>query len=143
VTRAQHLFLIGTEITLDTGGIIISSTSGFPRVDFNSDGTISYTSNGIAGFYFQPGWYGAAEPSPGQSFPGAGSLYEIRLTPSVGSFATSAVNTWLALTSGVSWSRTAGDGVSTGTIEVRRASTQQLLGNGLLILADNAVGGGA
>lgn len=125
-----------TECPITIGGTItINSTTGFPRIDFNSDGTITYTSNGISGFYHSRGWYAAQNFGGGVT--GIGARYEIRLTPSVGSFGLELVNTWVALTSGTSWNRISGNGTSTGLIEIRDATTDVVLGSCTITLNDN------
>lgn len=133
--KNSALLMGGSEITIG-GTITINSTTNFPQIDFNSDGTVTYKSNGISGIYYTRGWYQAA--NFGHAISGAGSGYEIRLTPTVGGFALELVNTWVTLSSGTSWSRTAGNGTSTGTIEIRRASTGVVVGSCTLTLNDNA-----
>lgn len=116
-----------------SGTITINSTTSFPRIDFNTDGTITYRSNGISGLYYTRGWYQAA--NFGSEIPDIGAKYEIRLTPISGSFALELTDTWVAL--GTSWSRTAGNGSSTGTIEIRDKTTQVVVASCTIVLNDN------
>lgn len=134
MTRSLQLLMPGNPITL-RGTITVSSTSsGWPRVDFNSDGTITYRSNGVSGLYYPQGWYQAVnDSSPGPGVAGIGSQYEIRLTPITGAFGLELENTWVSLSAGTSWDSV---GSSTGTIEIRNAATDVVLGSCALSLVD-------
>lgn len=114
------------------GVITITSQTNFPQIDFNTDGTITYKSNGIAGLYYARGWYQAA--NFGAAITGIGSRFEIRLHPTSGTFALELTDTWVAL--GTSWSRTSGNGTSTGLIEIRDKVTQVVVASCTLNLTD-------
>jgi hypothetical protein len=128
------LLLVANPISI-AGTITINSSTGFPQIDFNEDGTITYTSNGVAGLYYTRGWYQAA--NFGREYADIGLQYEIRLTADPGTFSLELLNTWVDLDTGTSWSRTSGNGSSTGLIEIRDATTQVVLGSCNLALNDN------
>lgn len=134
MTRAISMLHDKTLITFPGDITIISSNPGFPRINFNSDGSITYTSNGIAGLYYAYGWYRTA--TFGNLHTGVGAAYEIKLTPTSGSFGLELTSTWVPLTSGTSWDRSSGNGTSTGTIEIREASTDLVKGRCTISLMD-------
>lgn len=132
---AAVLMAGGGAITLGFAGTIqVSSTTGNPQVDFNADGTITYTSNGVAGLFYERGWYQSA--NFGTEVDGIGERYEIRLTADPGDFALELLNTWVDLDTGTSWQRNSGLGTSEGFIEIRDANTQVVLALCLLRLVD-------
>jgi hypothetical protein len=132
VVSSASLLFISSPITIG-GTITINSSSGFPQIDFNSDGTITYSSNGISGLYHTRGWYQAA--NFGHEVASIGSLYQIKLTPTSESFDTSSTGVFLGMGGGVTWRRSAGSGSSTGIIEIRDAASV-VVGTCNLVLND-------
>jgi hypothetical protein len=134
VSRALQLMLPGGPISISET-LVVNSTTNFPQINFNSDGTTTYKSNGIDGFFFPRGWYRAA----GFNTPvtGIGAAYEIRLTPTAGAFGLELENTWVTLATGTSWNRISGNGTSSGLIEIRDATTDVVLGSCTITLNDN------
>jgi hypothetical protein len=125
------LLFCASPITV-AGTISIVASTGAPQIDINDDGTITYTSNGVAGIYYSRGWYQAA--SEANPVAGAGSRFEARLTADPGTFTLELLNTWVDLDTGTSWSRSSLDGTSTGLLEFRDAVTGAVVGSCTLTL---------
>lgn len=79
----------------------------------NTDGTLTVTGNGSGTISSNPGYY---SPTTGA----IGSNYQIRITPTSGSFSTGTVNTWLTVSSTRTWTvSTTSSKIVSFTIEIR------------------------
>jgi hypothetical protein len=85
---------------------------------FNSNGTVTTDGNGAS---HPPRWLNGSSD---------GSGYEIRVTPTSGTFSSGTVNTWLSLASNRNWSvvrTTFGTKSCTATVEIRNAGSLEVL----------------
>lgn len=109
---------------LSTNSAIGTGGSSTVTVTANTNGTLTVVGNGsiIDGDITpDPGWY---TPTTG----GIGSSYQIRITPTAGSFTTGTVNTWLTISTSRVWtvSTTGVQGVDF-TVEIRDTSAGTVL----------------
>lgn len=95
----------------------------------NTDGTLVVTGNGNV-----PTAEGNVTPDPGYYSPttaAIGNNYQIRITPTAGSFSTGTVNSWLALSSTRTWTVSANNALpakqTTFTVEVRDTTAGTVL----------------
>lgn len=109
---------------LSTNSAIGTGGSSTVTITANTNGTMTVVGNGsiIDGDITpDPGWYSPTTAS-------IGSSYQIRITPTAGSFTTGTVNTWLTISSARIWtvSTTGVQGVDF-TIEIRDTSAGTVL----------------
>jgi len=90
----------------------------------NTNGTLTVSGNGNivdGGITPDPGWYSPTTTA-------IGSSYQIRITPTAGSFTTGTVNTWLTISSTRTWTvSTTSDASVNFTIELRTTTSTTVL----------------
>ena len=109
---------------LSTNSAIGTGGSSTVTITANTNGTLTVVGNGsiIDGSVTpNPGWYSPTTAA-------IGSSYQIRITPTAGSFTSGTVNTWLTMSSARVWtvSTTGAQGVDF-TIEIRDTSAGTVL----------------
>jgi len=109
---------------LSTNSAIGTGGSSTVTITANTNGTLTVVGNGsiIDGSVTpNPGWYSPTTTA-------IGSSYQIRITPTAGSFTSGTVNTWLTISSARIWtvSTTGVQGVDF-TIEIRDTSAGTVL----------------
>lgn len=109
---------------LSTNSAIGTGGSSTVTVTANTNGTLTVVGNGsiVDGSVTpNPGWYSPTTTA-------IGSSYQIRITPTAGSFTSGTVNTWLTISSARIWtvSTTGVQGVDF-TIEIRDTSAGTVL----------------
>lgn len=121
MTYSRPVFLAPTILSLSIDYFIPAVTT----FNIKSDGTYESLGNSISA-------------SGNWLLSGAASSYEVRFTPTSGavSFGSAATATWLTLSSDRSWNKQSGGGFEEviGVLEIRNASTQQLLVTSTLTL---------
>jgi hypothetical protein len=109
---------------LSTNSAIGTGGSSTVTVTANTNGTLTVVGNGsiIDGDITpDPGWYSPTTAS-------IGSSYQIRITPTAGSFTSGTVNAWLTISSARVWTvSTTGVQVVDFTIEIRDTSAGTVL----------------
>jgi len=114
----------------ESGVFLTRFTAQDAAVGYTSDVTITANTNGTLTVVGNGNIYiGTITPNPGYYSPttaAIGSNYQIRITPTAGSFSTGTVNTWLTLSSARVWS-VSGTRSTTFTIEVRNTSSATVL----------------
>ena len=106
-----------------TNGLVSTSGASDVTMTANTNGTLTVTGNGNIVL-------GTITPNPGYYSPTTtlvGNDYQIRVTPTSGSFSTGTVNSWLALSSARTWTVSTSFTKSvTFTIEIRNLSAVTL-----------------
>lgn len=109
---------------LSTNSAIGTGGSSTVTVTANTNGTLTVVGNGSivdGDITPDPGWYSPTTTA-------IGSSYQIRITPTSGSFTTGTVNTWLTMSSARVWTvSTSGAQTVVFTIEIRDTSAGTVL----------------
>lgn len=104
--------------------LIAASSSSDVTLTANTDGTLTVLGNGNAtdgDITPDPGWYSPTTTA-------IGSSYQIRITPTSGSFSTGTVNTWLTISSARTWTvSTTSIKAVVFTIEIRAGSSGSVI----------------
>ena len=118
----QQVLLIGSGI-----GATLPADIEIRDSEVGTSATASFTLN-TSGAYSSVG--NASSVSGTWALGGTGPAYDFRLTVSVGTFAGSATGSWINGSATATWSRTqasVGDSSAEGVLEIRNATTLQVL----------------
>lgn len=100
----------------DSNNYAFSSGNSNVSLVANTDGTLTVTGNSTGTISPNPGYYSPTTAA-------IGSNYQIRVTPTAGSFSTGTVNSWLTVSSARTWTVTTTSFKDvTFTIEIRDSS---------------------